>query len=578
MTNDCIPKISTVPDDENPRVLTNIMLEATHPDLGVIGSLSAIKILRHFCRGSFLEVMDEHSDELCQFSVALFDKFGRVRPWLLEPGNRRGTGCWGEELNTGELVYLLDMNVDVKYRSRGLGSWMLEKLVTSDHVGNSDHLVCWPTPVGVTEKSEWTRLKEKQIAFFRKNGFRRIGRTHFFGFSPNPSHPSRAVPVSADAEEQGSHFAAAAEQDLSPEEAGQRFPLHYAITNTQGPAIVDVINTSYQSDPASIHTADASGFTPIHVALSIANAHATRALLQLGVAPDLQSAENARGVTPLEGLAAQMRSAREFVETVVGEWKGHAEEMLRCEFMARRAMGLPTAADTEDAYVAQRKYGCTCGVCAGGWLSKRMRFRLNFQAGMSKDMMDQEMSRFKRGVPHEDPTSLCDNASDYLPPHLHQSVFKTFYVGYQSVFFAIYLLLETTDLPLSKAAIAQRVAGEEGARFFFGKGGKIEYAFDAITDVAREQSPLGDSAFEESFGEDKEYASLPKCENDLEFDLVRRMIGLDPKMKWGPYDGEGEGEDDDDDDDAMFSGGFDRDEFLREMLQRLQSATGQAMN
>ncbi|KAF8066502.1 ankyrin repeat family protein [Lyophyllum atratum] len=539
--NDCVPKFSTT-RGEHPRVFKNITLNINHPEFGLVGSLSAVKIIRHFCRGSFLEVMDDHSDELHQFSITLFDKFGRVRPFLLEQGNRRGTGCWGSELNNDQLIYVLDMNVNEKYRGKGLGSWMLGKLLAAAFVTEGDTVACRPTPINVEEKAEWANITQKQVAFFRKNGFRRIGRTCFFGYSPNSNHPSREISITADAEEQSRDFDTTADQGLTPEELEAKYPLHFAIVNFSGAYVVNIIKAHYKIDPSSIHKADASGLTPIYAALGRTNIHAVQALLDLGVADDMQNAQNAGGMTPLEGLADKMRSTRECAETMTGVWNGYSTEELTCEFLAKRAMGMPTLADNLEAYVTKRKWGCTCGVCAGGWLSKRMRFRLEVRAGSSRDVMNEEIgySGFKRGVAHTDPMVLSE--IDYVPSHLHQSVFKTFYVGYQSVFAIILAFLTATDLPLSKdviqGVISQRILGAEGVTFFFNKGGKIEHALDSITDQAREQSPLGDSSFEEFHADAEDYVPLPTCNNDLEFALVRRMLGLDPELRRGRYYGE----------------------------------------
>ncbi|KAG6916022.1 hypothetical protein DXG01_008791 [Tephrocybe rancida] len=544
---------SAEPDDENPRFLLNITMEVTHPELGAIASMSVIQIRRHFCGDSFLEIMDENSDELQKFSVALFDKFGRVRPWLLEPGNRRGTGCWGDELNYGELIYVLDMSVNKERRGKGLGSLMLQKLIDSEYVSDRDTLICWPTPVGVTDKNEWTALKEKEIAFFRKKGFRRIGRTGFFGYSSNPTHPSRAISIADDADEQGKNFDVSAVLSLSADEVKEKYPLHFAIVNSKGQEVVDLIKSHYQSDPSSIHKPDASGFTPIHVALGKADPDVVRVLLELGVTEDLNNANNAEDSTPLECLKASMRSTREFSETLLPQWDGHSDAELTCEYLAKRAMSETVISDTLEGYITKRKWGCTCGACAGGWLTKRMRFRLQCDAGLAKDGMEMEMYSFERGVPQDG--ELLGGPSDYLPGELRRSIFKTFYVGYQSIFDAIYDFLERTDEPLSKAAIVARTLGSNGVSFFYSKGGQIEYAFDAITHRAMEQSPLGDSTFEETWEEegDSDYTRLPACANDLEFSLVRQRLGLNPRSQWGPYydfgDGGGGGMDDDDDDD-----------------------------
>jgi hypothetical protein len=96
---------------EHPRVIKTISLTVKHPQFGDIVSLEAWRISRAHCAGSFLEIMDEDMDEMHQFSVTLFDKYGNVRPHLVNPGYRSGTGCWGREMDSGELVYILDITV-----------------------------------------------------------------------------------------------------------------------------------------------------------------------------------------------------------------------------------------------------------------------------------------------------------------------------------------------------------------------------------------------------------------------------------------------------------------------------------
>lgn len=104
-------KIASEPHDEYPKTLTTLSVNVTHPDFGKIASLKAWRISRVHCRGDFLEIMDEESDEMHQFSVTLFDKYGTVRPHLVDPGSRSGTRCWGRELDAGELVYIEDISV-----------------------------------------------------------------------------------------------------------------------------------------------------------------------------------------------------------------------------------------------------------------------------------------------------------------------------------------------------------------------------------------------------------------------------------------------------------------------------------
>ncbi|KAK0207157.1 hypothetical protein DFS33DRAFT_1273474 [Desarmillaria ectypa] len=55
---------------------------------------------------------------------------------------------------------------------------------------------------------------------------------------------------------------------------------------------------------------------------------------------------------------------------------------------------------------------------------------------------------------------------------------------------------------------------ESSTSFYFYKGGKVEYALDAVMAVAKEQSMLGDGTFYETYGEDEEFLRFPECTND----------------------------------------------------------------
>jgi len=105
-------KLSTSRDYDYPKAISHSTLKAIHPTLGDLGRLNAIRIIRQNCRGDFHQVMDAYSQELHEFSVTLFDKFGYVRPWFIENGKGKGTGCWGRELNWGNLIYVMDMSVE----------------------------------------------------------------------------------------------------------------------------------------------------------------------------------------------------------------------------------------------------------------------------------------------------------------------------------------------------------------------------------------------------------------------------------------------------------------------------------
>ena len=110
--DDCVILSEVEPHHEHPSVLKHIVLKAMHPQEGELGALVALQIDRRRCRGEFLVIMDEESQELCEFAVTLFDKNGRLKPEFVENEYHKGSGVWGRELDEGMLLYVLSVLVE----------------------------------------------------------------------------------------------------------------------------------------------------------------------------------------------------------------------------------------------------------------------------------------------------------------------------------------------------------------------------------------------------------------------------------------------------------------------------------
>ncbi|KAJ7761114.1 hypothetical protein B0H16DRAFT_1812708 [Mycena metata] len=189
---------------------------------------------------------------------------------------------------------------------------------------------------------------------------------------------------------------------------------------------------------------------------------------------------------------------------------------------------------TANTTLALNNY-CTCGRCAGGWLSPRMRFRLQAEAEFWADSMPMGFDGFTQGQPVS-PGTMMDNPSRFIPPSLRHNFRLEFYKGYCDVLRATSLLLSTSGDVLSVAAVMPFITKDQNSDFFFKNGGRIKYAFASITSGAQDASPLGDNTFADTFDNYADWISLPTCTNDLKFQLVRQMIGLDRNKEWGPYD------------------------------------------
>ncbi|KAH9849666.1 hypothetical protein C2E23DRAFT_356962 [Lenzites betulinus] len=72
------------------------------------------------CRSDFLEIMDEDSQELQEFSSALFDKFGRLQREIIDNEHLKGSGVWGRELDEGTLLYIFSVEVEGKALKRSV--------------------------------------------------------------------------------------------------------------------------------------------------------------------------------------------------------------------------------------------------------------------------------------------------------------------------------------------------------------------------------------------------------------------------------------------------------------------------
>lgn len=92
-------------------------------------------------------------------------------------------------------------------------------------------------------------------------------------------------------------------------------------------------------------------------------------LLSLGARSDLHE-KNKEGRTPLACIDDEMLKGREFFKMVGVPFKGHEMSKCRCKVLIMEAMGQAPPS------LEMMKWGCTCGQCHGGWLSPRMKYRL----------------------------------------------------------------------------------------------------------------------------------------------------------------------------------------------------------
>ncbi|GBE88559.1 hypothetical protein SCP_1303760 [Sparassis crispa] len=332
----------------HPSAFKSITIEVTSPDRKKVASIFAYQINRAVCDdGDFLCIMDADSDELATLSRVLFDKYGEVRPWLVEDELFKGTGCWGRELSRGKLVYVQTVYVsDESMRGQGLGSFALQSLLNSEHVTENDFVISWPTPVPprydeVRSNEQYEAEMHRAVSFYQRNGFRRIGLTQFLVYSPRLDHPSHNISPSNDAKFLRTRVELSAKEDLLAhtlslawatlevswknknrdiQEYTANYPLHDQICRISDDGIEQIIRAAFLEDQTSITQKDNKGFTPLHRAAESLNIIATKILLELGVQEDLLRRDNTDLKTPMMLCADQLRVLKELQEIKQGRW------------------------------------------------------------------------------------------------------------------------------------------------------------------------------------------------------------------------------------------------------------------
>ena len=128
------------------------------------------------------------------------------------------------------------------------------------------------------------------------------------------------------------------------------------------------IRLAHNADPESINQPDTNGMTPLYVAVTNYSLTAVRVLLELGAdLTPLRSREVADRVAPLVLLQEKIARDRRIPNTFIGclLFDGTLlTDMEEIERIVKEAMSDYPAPD------------CSCGACDEGWLSAKMRARL----------------------------------------------------------------------------------------------------------------------------------------------------------------------------------------------------------
>lgn len=246
------------------------------------------------------------------------------------------------------------------------------------------------------------RIQSGAIDFWRSCGFRRIGASRCFALSFDLQHQSRALAAASDFDPRRSHAKDLEDEELEVIYETNRFtklkklkmgrlrdalPLHHAALTLTDEELKAFFVTR-ASDKIGWHQVTNSEATLLHLTACELKPLSTRWLLEnVRRADSWKMARDIDGYTPLEALQENletMRIRKEYgflrVLNLSDHFEGNPDTAVSC-------LSLLSGQDGWGLNKACLRYGCTCGECAEGFLSARMRRSLVFQGETTYDLM-----------------------------------------------------------------------------------------------------------------------------------------------------------------------------------------------
>ena len=438
---------------------------------------------------------------------------------------------WGTERPDGEpsmaVGDFID-RVDPSLRSGQHEASACEFAIVWATVLNTDEMRAQTQGLSSTETDEI--YQEKQTAlehYWRAMGFRRIGSSAYFCLAKDAKHPAHSLMPQDDYKRPAALW-------LSPRGDDQDFPLLRPVPSQDNffeqMTLKDIeakelLEARIQSHPAthpSWLSVDGHGNNILHVLAREYKSEALTWILSLPFADSLRSVRNLEGETPLEALETQIESDRSFREVALARvvmadnYSGLTPNQLQCLVSLKR-MENPSHDE-----LRRLCFGCTCGLCLGGFLSPRVAFALQCQGDLYHDMLNDDLDL--------NPKNWCDDW-DQMLQHLAPRVKfnlrtnKSMRQGFTNLFWFIAPTLQAKRLPTSENILHLQAASNEWppvTRNYLERGGTVHAVLQACFDRAIDQAQyLGDGTHEETF--QSEIDALPVCRNDREFVFARRQ-------------------------------------------------------
>ena len=388
---------------------------------------------------------------------------------------------------------------------------------------------------GLSSAERHIFYQEKQTAlehYWRAMGFRRIGSSPYFCLAKDAKHPAHLLTLQDD-------YTRPAALWFPTRGDVQDFPLlgpvpnqgNFEQTTLKDIEAKELLEARIQFHPAthpSWLSVDRHGNNILHILAREYKTEALTWILSLPFADSLRSVRNLEGETPLEALETQIESDRSFREiglarvVMADDFSGLASNQLQC---LRQLKRLENPSHDE---LRRLCFGCTCGLCLGGFLSPRVAYSLECQGDLYYDLLNDGLDPDLGFNP--DPNNWFDDWDEmlkHLAPRvkLNLRTNKNMRKGFTNLFSFIAPTLQAKRLPTSRNVLYLQAASNEWppvTRNYLERGGTVHAVLQACFDRAIDQDQyLGDGDHEATF--QSEIDALPVCRNDREFVFARRQ-------------------------------------------------------
>lgn len=415
-----------------------------------IGNAFGRFVHRDRIRPHFWRHMEEPCQELSSIAFELFDRYGRLNRELINHTVRKGTGFWGSEVDLGPIFIIEHIRIERTWRRKSVGKKMIEALITKasaekkipdpltttasaedklieSFIGkfrakknklaftlvapgwlNGDIRADLDGKTASEERDIRFATHDASVAFFRSIGFRRIGASSYFGLAVDPGHKAHRISINDDfnppdeeaddedleARPQAEHtvFKDETERSLLMELLEKRLPLHHAALTLPDSECVKHYEEANKLPNAKEEwkKVDKKLNNVLHVASCEYKLKTVEWLLNnANVGQMLSSARNIKGYTALEALQSILEEKRTIIEhrmmtiCISDKFPSFPVEAVGC-LAALQGIKAPSRIQS-----LRLKFGCTCGQCANGYFSARMKEALLCQGEIHHDIMSE---------------------------------------------------------------------------------------------------------------------------------------------------------------------------------------------